>query len=453
MNERMKIVFLVLGALLTLVGIAALGSVVALQAVSAHRDADGYTMLAPTRYSTSTSALLSEDLVGGPWTTRADRSPSIRVRVRNERSGPIFVGVAASRDVEAYLRDVPHDVVVWSRGDRIVRYERHEGARSAPAPAHALPWVGSVSGAGTLTLTWQMQPGRWSLVVMNADGAPYLDVSLQPAFRVATLAALIAPLAVVGTFALIVGLALVLYGGALPLQAPPSETPAIAAIVVRAHLDEPLSRWLWLVKWFLAIPHVLIVAFLGMAFVVLTVAAFFAILFTGRYPERFFVTNVGILRWGWRVAFYGYSGLATDQYPPFTLRDADYPASLSVAYPTQLSRGLALVKWWLLAIPHYLIIAIFGGFSLAGNRYATGNASTPSPAGLLSLLVLFAGVALLFTGRYPRGIFDLVIGLHRWIYRVITYVALMHDVYPPFRVDLGGEEPLVSARAIVAAQS
>ena len=131
-------------------------------------------------------------------------------------------------------------------------------------------------------------------------------------------------------------------------------------VVLTAHLDPGLSRWQWLVKWFLAIPHYFLLAFLWPAFLVVTVIAGFGILFTGRYPRPLFDFTSGVLRWSWRVSYYAANGgLGTDQYPPFTLGTAPgYPATLDIAYPTTLSRGLVLVKWWLLAIPHYLIIGL-----------------------------------------------------------------------------------------------
>lgn len=210
---------------------------------------------------------------------------------------------------------------------------------------------------------------------------------------------------------------------------------------VDARLDEPLSRWLWLVKWLLAIPHYLVLLLLWIAYLVLTVVALVAILITGRYPRAIFDFNVGVLRWSWRVGYYSFGALGTDRYPPFTLAEVpDYPATLSVDYPPQLSRGLALVKWWLLAIPHYLIISVFlgGSYELAGDDRVM---ATTVPGGLLSLLVLIAAVALLVLGRYPRGLFDLVTGLNRWVFRVAAYASLMTDKYPPFRLDLGGAEP------------
>ena len=199
-------------------------------------------------------------------------------------------------------------------------------------------------------------------------------------------------------------------------------TASTYPVSVEGELDPALGRWLWLVKWLLVIPHLIVLLFLWVAFIVLTIVALFAILFTGRYPKGIFDFNVGVLRWTWRVGYYGYSALATDRLPALQPLQQGLPANLEVEYPERLSRGLVLIKWWLLAIPHYLVVSLLQG---GGGE---------SRAGLVTLLALFGAMGLLSKGGTPGTLFELVLGFNRWTLRVTAYAALMTDEYPPFRL-------------------
>ena len=207
-------------------------------------------------------------------------------------------------------------------------------------------------------------------------------------------------------------------------------------LVLEARLDEPLSRWLWIVKWVLAIPHFVVLIGLWIAFAVVTLVAFVARLFTGRYPRGMFEFTVGVLRWTWRVQAYACGPLSTDRSPPFTLADVpDYPARLRMEYPEGPGRrGLPLIGWWLLGIPQYAIAGLIAG----------GWGAQASVAGIV---VLVAVVLLAVTGTYRPALFELVIGLNRWALRTTAYAALMTDVYPPFRLDPGGMEPVPGGTA------
>jgi len=208
--------------------------------------------------------------------------------------------------------------------------------------------------------------------------------------------------------------------------------PAMATVRLDGTLDPRLSRWLWLVKMVLAIPHFVILAALWIPFILTTLFAGIAILTTGHYPRRLFDFNVGILRWNWRVGFYVYAALGTDKYPPFSLAPrADYPAHFDVAYDSRLSRKLVLLKW-LMAVPHILIVALIMGTLLS---FVPRTDVSTAAFSVLNVLVVIAGIVLLITATYPRPLFDLLIGINRWVYRVVAYVAFMHDEYPPFRLE------------------
>jgi len=191
-------------------------------------------------------------------------------------------------------------------------------------------------------------------------------------------------------------------------------------VTVTGELSDPPGQWQWIFKWLLVIPHYIILGFLLIASVFATIYAGFTILFTGKYPRGIFDFNVGVLRWWWRVGFYSYQALGTDKYPPFSLDKGGYPADLDVEYPEKLSQGLVLIKWWLLVIPHAIIVGIFQG----------GRSG-----GLVNLLAIISAIVLLFTGKYPEDLFKLIIGMDRWSFRVYAYWMLMTDEYPPFRFD------------------
>jgi hypothetical protein len=180
---------------------------------------------------------------------------------------------------------------------------------------------------------------------------------------------------------------------------------------VSIEYPDKLSRLLIFVKWLLAIPHLLALAFVTVAVAIVTVIAFFAILFTGNYPESLWRFTLGYFKWTTRVN--AYVGLMRDEYPPFSL-EADYPARLSLEYPTSMSRLLIFIKW-LLIIPHTFVLYFVG---------------------LAAAIVLFiAWFAILFTGRYPEGLFRFYEGYLRWMERVNAYSLLLTDDYPPFSLD------------------
>jgi hypothetical protein len=453
-----RIIMLVLGVLVGFVAVGlGIAGGVAVLVHATQRDADGFYATSPHRYETVTVAITSREIDLGAAPGREGWRPLRRdwltARLQVSSARPVFVGIGPQARVEAYLSGVAHDEV-----DEIdvrpfsVTYERRPGDDDLPGlPAEQDFWVAESVGSGFQELRWDVEPGRWAVVVMNADGEPGVSVQLSVGVRTGLLlpiglGLLVAMLVTLALAVALVVLAVRERGAAAPHEVPEPVTP-VPEVAYPVRLDgalQPdLNRWLWLVKWFLAIPHLLVLVFLWMAFFLLTIAAGISIAFTGRYPRGIFDFNVGVIRWTWRVTFYAFT-LATDRYPPFTIEhDPTYPATFEVDHPEELSRGLVWVKWWLLAIPHYLIVGLFGGGFTWFSWQTVGDSGTRAVfgGGLIGLLVLFAAVALLFTARYPRSIFDTVMGLHRWVHRVVVYAALMRDEYPPFRLDTGGRDP------------
>jgi hypothetical protein len=445
----------VIGAIVGLIGAMLLiAGGAMLWALTTERDADGYFTSPALELTTQGHAITtgSLDLASGAqpgdWVPRpGDLATRIVVTTAPERA--VFVGVAAEDDIERYLAGVAHaQVATVQEGGRSVTYRTFAGTSQPPLPAEQDFWAASTQGAGRQVLEWDVEQGRWGLVVMNAEASAGVATTATAAFRAGLLTPLGGGLAIGGLVLLAIATALIVaaFAGTATRTPEAVEAPAAAGpypLRLEGRLDTELSRWQWLVKWLLLIPHFVVLAFLLVAFVVLTVVAGVAILFTGRYPRRIFDFNAGVLRWTWRVGYYSYSALGTDRYPPFTLAATDYPAALDIAYPASLSRGLVLVKWWLLAIPHYLIVGVLSGSLLSWSVDVTseGRGEWVLGGGLIGILVLIAAVILTFTGRYPHGLFDLIMGLNRWVYRVAAYAALMTDEYPPFRLDTGGAEP------------
>src|SRR3954447_20220279 len=452
-SRRSRPVLLVIGILLALVGIPLLlGGLGLGWAMATQRDDDGF-FSTPTEQLTTETVALSSEVVNlgkpGPndWWANRERA-TVRLSARSAHASAVFIGIAPSADVAHYLGSASYDEISDLRTDPFdySLTRRGTGGELSAAATDQGFWTTQSSGPGTQTLTCYLKPGTYTAVVMTLDGSPGVAVDLSAGGRLGWLTPLAWSLGLLGG-ALILGGALLVVYGALPpgprvprhaaLGQPPEGRQPDTPVTLVGAKDPHLNRGLWLVKWFLAIPHLVVRALLWLVFVALAVGAFFAVLVPGRFPRGLFDVNLGILRWTWRVQFYATAAIGTDRYPPFSLDHTDYPADLDIAYPERLSRELVLVKSWLLALPHLIVLAVLAGtwqsVDVDGFQLALG--------GLIGALTLAAGLLLLFTGRYPAPLFDLLVGLNRWVYRVTAYVALMTDAYPPFRLDQGPADP------------
>ena len=191
--------------------------------------------------------------------------------------------------------------------------------------------------------------------------------------------------------------------------------------------EEPRNRLSALVRIILAIPIIVILTLIGRYLNIdnigqfstllvagggLWVATVLMILFRHKYPRWWFDWGLEVQRFSARVGAYVF--LLRDEYPS---TDEEQAVHLDIAFPDvegQLNRFMPLVKW-LLAIPHYIILIVLGL--------------------VVCILTVIAWFAILIVGRYPRAMFDFVVGVDRWVYRVTAYVFLLTtDRYPPFRL-------------------
>jgi roadblock/LC7 domain-containing protein len=193
-----------------------------------------------------------------------------------------------------------------------------------------------------------------------------------------------------------------------PVQVPVHEGP----VVVELERGYEVHNWRPLVNWLLAIPQWIVLYVLSIVAGVLWVISFFTVLFTRRNP--FLGVQTMIFRYEWRVITF--AGFMRNEYPPFDFattpgQEAPDPAVLTIEDPGEMNRWLPLIKW-LLVIPHLIVLTIIG-------------------IGVLVVHVI-AFFAVLFTGRWPEGLRDFVVGYFRWTMRVNAYFYFLTDVYPPF---------------------
>lgn len=197
------------------------------------------------------------------------------------------------------------------------------------------------------------------------------------------------------------------YGGE-----PPEGTYSVDITAEYPEYSSRLLMFFSMFKFILLVPHLVCLGFLAIAVGVVNFLAWWAVLFTGRWPDAFWAFEIGFLRWQVRVNAY-LMGL-TDQYPPFGLSPGDYPVDVVARYPEQSSRLLMFFRPFkaVLLIPH--LICLYG----------------------LGLAAAFVGViawfAVVFGGRYPQGLWDFMVGVNRWQIRAGAYFVGLSDAYPPF---------------------
>jgi hypothetical protein len=198
-----QVAMVVIGSIVAVIGLALLGSGIAVGAVGHSRGGDGFVTSGAVTVSTETYAVsvpgLGVDVRGPDEAYARDLLGTVRIRATAaDLAAPVFIGIAPAADVEGYLRGVEHDDVTAIDVDPVtVRYAPHSGGAPASGPAEQTFWDASDVGTGTRTLNWTLATGDWTVVVMNADGSPGVQADLDlggtlPVLRGATVGLLVA---------------------------------------------------------------------------------------------------------------------------------------------------------------------------------------------------------------------------------------------------------------------
>ena len=224
-NTGPRVGFVLAGALTSLLALAALVAGGAALWLDHKKDDQGYVSTRSHGFDTRSAALVSENLDinldGAEWIVNHDHYGRLRLQAASRTGKPVFVGVARTRDVERYLHGVAHSTVSDVEIDPFdATYHDHGGARRAAPPAGRHIWAASATGHGRQTVTWDVQDGDWSVVMMNADGSPGVHTGLSAGVKVAYLSA-------VGWSSL--GLGLLLMAGAVSLFAISGRPPRPSA--------------------------------------------------------------------------------------------------------------------------------------------------------------------------------------------------------------------------------
>ncbi len=184
-------------------------------------------------------------------------------------------------------------------------------------------------------------------------------------------------------------------------------------VQVEADLLPEYSRFMPLIKWLLLIPQYIVLFFLAIGAMFVIFIAFFAILFTGKFPKGMWDYLVGVHRWALRVA--GYQLLITDKYPAYSMDEQpEDTVRLYAAYPETVERWRPFVAW-LLIIPYLFVAALIGWVG--------------------SICSFIAFFTIIFTKKIPEGLFDVIRISLVWQMRAGFYNYWLSTEYPPFEWD------------------